>query len=148
MVKVVITGFLRLLYHHFGDVLHTLKFNFHYFPFREAILLPVIISRNIRFIKLKGNVTIANPLRYGMIRIGYGEVFPGDGDLFGSWAGRGPRRRIVRGGTYIPVSLNEDDALISAQRLRSRLKFYDLRVAVQNRSGAHVNLDVTGISRA
>lgn len=54
--------------------LKTIWFNFHYFDFHTAIRFPVLISRHVRFIKKRGSVTINAPVRFGMIRIGFGEV--------------------------------------------------------------------------
>jgi len=48
-------------------------FNFHYFPFAEAIRLPVIVSHRVWFAKLGGRVRIAKPSRGG-IRIGFNDV--------------------------------------------------------------------------
>ena len=48
----------------------TLYFNIHYLPFRNALLFPVFVSRNIRFVSVKGSVKIKGHLKPGMIRIG------------------------------------------------------------------------------
>ncbi len=59
------------------DVRHlpkTLYFNFHYFPFRIAIRLPVIVSVNVRLIKMQGRVILNAPVTHRMIRIGFGNV--------------------------------------------------------------------------
>ena len=52
----------------------TLLFNFHYLPFREAMHLPVFLSRNTKLRRMKGIVKISGPLRAGMIRIGANEI--------------------------------------------------------------------------
>lgn len=48
----------------------TLYFNFHYFPFSQAIKLPVILKK-VRLISLKGEVIIqSDKIKTGMVRIG------------------------------------------------------------------------------
>lgn len=48
----------------------TLYFNFHYFPFRTAIHLPVFIYWRTKIHKMRGSITIDSPISIGMIRIG------------------------------------------------------------------------------
>lgn len=52
----------------------TIYFNFKYFPFNEAIMFPVLISKNVFFNELKGSIRFECPLRYGLVKIGYGKV--------------------------------------------------------------------------
>lgn len=52
----------------------TIYFNLKYFPFKTAIKLPVMVSRNVLLNKLKGTITINGPVRTALIQIGYGEV--------------------------------------------------------------------------
>jgi acetyltransferase-like isoleucine patch superfamily enzyme len=52
----------------------TLIFNFRYFPFKTAVKLPVLISRNVYLYKMKGRVIINAPIQTGMIKIGFGKV--------------------------------------------------------------------------
>lgn len=48
----------------------TLYFNFHYFPFFQAIKFPVILKK-VRFVSLKGEVIIqSDKIKTGMVRIG------------------------------------------------------------------------------
>lgn len=54
--------------------LATLRFNFRYFPFRQAIRFPVLVSRNVLFEDLSGKVVLEGDLYFGKIRIGYGEI--------------------------------------------------------------------------
>lgn len=54
--------------------LKTIYFNFRYLPFRQAIKLPVWVSRHCRIRKAAGSVRITAPIRMGMIRIGYDGV--------------------------------------------------------------------------
>ena len=65
----------------FGDKLHilcsipkTLRFNFHYFPFKTALRCPVIVSRRVYLRELHGKVTIDDHADTGSIRIGFGDV--------------------------------------------------------------------------
>ncbi|MDB5200768.1 MAG: acyltransferase [Ferruginibacter sp.] len=53
---------------------NTLRFNFHYFSFREAIKLPVDLSSNVLLLQLKGTVQLPGATYYRRIRIGYGDV--------------------------------------------------------------------------
>lgn len=49
----------------------TILFNFNYFPFQQAIKLPVLVSRKTYLKRLRGEVNIDSPIRFGMIKIGY-----------------------------------------------------------------------------
>jgi len=53
---------------------NTLKFNFKYFPFRQACRFPVFVSSRVLLKSLEGKVSIEAPLRSGMINIGFGDV--------------------------------------------------------------------------
>ena len=48
----------------------TLYFNFKYLPFKEAVKLPVFLSRHVCLKKIKGKVIINSKIRTGMIKIG------------------------------------------------------------------------------
>ena len=52
----------------------TLYFNFHYLPFREAMYLPVFLSRNAKLRCMKGSIEICGSRRPGMIRLGAAEI--------------------------------------------------------------------------
>lgn len=54
--------------------LKTLYFNFKYFPFKEAIKFPVLISKNVFLLESKGSIKIDAPLKTGMILIGFGNI--------------------------------------------------------------------------
>ena len=58
----------------------TLRFNLHYFPFKQAIQLPVLLTRPV-FLNLKGVIRIEGPVKSGMIRIGQrtSSMFPQTG---------------------------------------------------------------------
>ncbi|WP_338875447.1 acyltransferase [Spirosoma sp. SC4-14] len=72
-MKRLLTTFGKLI----RDVRHlpnTIRFNFHYFPLRTAIQLPVMVSANVRLLELKGNVVLNGPIRHRQIRLGFGRV--------------------------------------------------------------------------
>lgn len=52
----------------------TIRFNFHYFSFKEAIRFPVYVSGNVRLQNLTGKMFIEGKKYPGMIKIGYGFV--------------------------------------------------------------------------
>jgi acetyltransferase-like isoleucine patch superfamily enzyme len=54
--------------------LKTIVFNFRYFPFKTAVKLPVLISGNVYLYKTKGKVILSEPVRTGMVQIGFGKV--------------------------------------------------------------------------
>ena len=53
------------------DFLKSLRFSLHYFPFREALRLPILVARGCRIIKFDGAVKAECPVRTGLIRLGY-----------------------------------------------------------------------------
>jgi acetyltransferase-like isoleucine patch superfamily enzyme len=54
--------------------LKTIWFNLKYFPLRQALKLPVLISKNVYLKEVSGRIYIDNLIRFGLIRIGYGNV--------------------------------------------------------------------------
>lgn len=52
----------------------TLFFNLKYFPFLEAIKLPVLISKHTYFKILKGSIKINTKAKFGIIKIGYNDI--------------------------------------------------------------------------
>jgi acetyltransferase-like isoleucine patch superfamily enzyme len=54
--------------------LKTIVFNFRYFPFKTAIKMPVLISRNIFLHKMEGRVILEGPIKTAMVQIGYGNI--------------------------------------------------------------------------
>jgi len=54
--------------------LKTIWFNLKYFKFKDAIKLPILISRHVYLRTCKGELIIEAPLKFGMIEIGYGNV--------------------------------------------------------------------------
>jgi acetyltransferase-like isoleucine patch superfamily enzyme len=56
------------------SICKTLRFNFHYLKFRDAIKLPVIVSRHVLINSLKGEVRIEGEVQPGRIRIGFQSV--------------------------------------------------------------------------
>lgn len=53
---------------------NTLRLNFKYLPFRQAVRLPIWVSRRARIRKAGGKVSINCPISTGMIRIGLDAV--------------------------------------------------------------------------
>jgi acetyltransferase-like isoleucine patch superfamily enzyme len=83
------------------SVVKTLRFNFHYLKFRDAIRLPVIISRHVLINSMKGNVEFQCQVRSGTVRIGFSTV-----PVFDRYKSRavwnvGGGRIIFRGRTVI-----------------------------------------------
>lgn len=78
----------RNLLRNIKDLIDTIKFNFHYLPFKYAIKLPIYVH-NIRFVDMKGTITIESEnITRGMIVLGvYGvKVFANTGF---SWENHG-----------------------------------------------------------
>ena len=62
-----LTSLLRVL----RSLPHSIYFNFHYLPFRQAVRLPILLYKP-RFLKLKGSVRIeSESFQIGMIRLGF-----------------------------------------------------------------------------
>lgn len=53
---------------------NTLRFNFQYFPFNTAIKFPVFISSKTVLKEIKGELRILNPIKTGMVKIGYDDI--------------------------------------------------------------------------
>lgn len=58
----------------------SLLFNVRYFPFAQAIRLPVLVSYRVKLMRLGGAVTLASG-RFGNVKLGFqgGEAFPANG---------------------------------------------------------------------
>ena len=52
----------------------TILFNFHYLPLKEAIKLPILVSHRVWLMEMGGKVDIHPPVRFGMIKIGFGQI--------------------------------------------------------------------------
>jgi acetyltransferase-like isoleucine patch superfamily enzyme len=61
----------------------SIRFNFHYFPFKTALKMPVVVSHRTYLRELHGKVTIPEDAETGSIRIGFGDV--GHYDRKRSW---------------------------------------------------------------
>lgn len=57
-----------------GTLIKTLRFNFYYFPFKQAIRLPVLISQNVWLKRLRGSVELQGPIKTGLVKIGFGDI--------------------------------------------------------------------------
>lgn len=53
-----------------SNVIKTLRFNFHFFPWRTALKLPVLCYGRVRFRSMKGSVEFVGSVYTGMVRIG------------------------------------------------------------------------------
>lgn len=56
------------------SIIKTIYFNFKYLSFKQAIKLPVLLSRKVYLKKTKGVIEINHPITFGMIKIGFGDV--------------------------------------------------------------------------
>lgn len=54
--------------------LKTIYFNLKYFPFKQAIRLPVYLSNKVYLRKLSGKIVLDCPVERGLIKIGFGNV--------------------------------------------------------------------------
>lgn len=52
----------------------TLRFNFHYFPFKTALRLPVIVSHRTYLRELHGKVSLPEDADTACVKIGFGDV--------------------------------------------------------------------------
>ena len=52
----------------------TLRFNFHYFPFKIALKLPVVVSHRTYLRELHGKVELPEKVEMAMVKIGFGDV--------------------------------------------------------------------------
>lgn len=52
----------------------SIRFNFHYFPLKTALKMPVVVSHRTYLRELHGKVTIPEDAETGSIRIGFGDV--------------------------------------------------------------------------
>ena len=54
--------------------LKTIFFNFKYLPIKQAIKLPILISRKVYLREISGKILIKGPIRPGLIQLGYGNI--------------------------------------------------------------------------
>jgi acetyltransferase-like isoleucine patch superfamily enzyme len=52
----------------------TLRFNFHYFPLKTALKLPVFVSHRTFLREMHGQVHLPSPVSTAMVKIGFGDV--------------------------------------------------------------------------
>ena len=70
-------------------IFSSIYFNFHYLPFRQAILLPILLYKPC-YLRLKGRVIInADNISFGMIRLGFNMVslYPSTGIVWENHGG-------------------------------------------------------------
>ena len=56
------------------SILKTLRFNFHYFPLKTALKLPVVVSHRTFLRELHGKVELPEKVETAMVKIGFGDV--------------------------------------------------------------------------
>jgi acetyltransferase-like isoleucine patch superfamily enzyme len=62
---------LNLIFKNDVSIFRTIFFNFHYFPFSDAIRFPIILYKSVRLKKTKGQIIIDTlPIKPGMVHIG------------------------------------------------------------------------------
>ena len=111
----------------------TLRFNFHYFPFKKALKLPVFVSHRTYLRELRGKVELPENLETAMIKIGFGDVGHYDrkrsrsiwqvsGTVsFGGKANIGPGSKLsVRGHLNIGADFNmtAESTIVCAKEIR------------------------------
>lgn len=73
----------------FRSILYSIYFNFHYLPFNQAVIIPILLYKP-RLFKLNGNIKIeGGKVRFGMIRLGFPTVslYPNTGIMFENHGG-------------------------------------------------------------
>ena len=87
--------------------LNTIRVNLHYFPVKQAIKLPILVSRRVVLKQLRGVVKVDGPLTTGMLLFGYQGVGFIDSyyertiwDLTGELTLKGTRIDIGRGSKF------------------------------------------------
>ena len=58
----------------FRSIPKTLHFNFHYFPLKTAVKLPVVVSHRTYLRELHGKVELPEKVETAMVKIGFGDV--------------------------------------------------------------------------
>lgn len=70
----------KIIQYVFGtNWIKTLKINFHYFPMKIAVRLPIMVSHRTVFKELRGGVKIEGPVTTGMMLFGYHHLGIHDG---------------------------------------------------------------------
>lgn len=49
----------------------SIRFNLKYLPLKDAIKFPFLIANNMKLVELNGKITIEQPIKTGMIQLGY-----------------------------------------------------------------------------
>jgi acetyltransferase-like isoleucine patch superfamily enzyme len=52
----------------------SILFNLRYLPLAQAVRLPILVSHRVALLDLRGRVTLAGPVRPGMVLLGFGTV--------------------------------------------------------------------------
>ena len=56
------------------NFLASLRYSFHYFPFREAVRLPILVAWGCRAVKMGGKITRECDVATGLLRLGYSGI--------------------------------------------------------------------------
>ena len=80
--------------------LNTVYFNFKYFPLRQALKLPVLVSRKVYLREVAGKIELACPVRHALVHIGFGDISIFDRKMSRSiWDVRG--NVVIKGRAHI-----------------------------------------------
>lgn len=55
-------------------IFKTIYLNFKCLPFKQAIKIPILVSKNVCLEKTSGQILIDHPAQFGLIKIGFGHV--------------------------------------------------------------------------
>ena len=87
------TNFIRKIWNNkfvLFSMIHTIYFNFHYLPFKQACRLPILLCKP-KLVRCKGVVSIeSDNIRFGMIRLGFMRIhlFPNSGIVWENQGGK------------------------------------------------------------
>ena len=113
-------------------IFHIIYFNFHYFPFKQAIKLPVFLYKP-KFLKLKGKIVIQNSsIKTGMIRLGqYGvSLYPNTGIVWENLGGDIFFKGQCSIGNASAISVGKNGCIIFGENFASTAA---LKIASYNR---------------
>lgn len=107
------------------SILHTIYFNFHYLPFKQAWKLPIILYKP-KLLKLKGTVLIdSEDVRTGMIRLGLPSVsiYPNQGIVYENHGGVCVFKGKCNIGNASAISIGEKGVITFGQEFKASSTF-------------------------
>lgn len=108
------------------SIVSTIRFNFHYLPFSQAIYLPIGLYK-CNLLKLDGKILIDTdePLRPGMIRLGcYGvSIFPNFGLIYENHGGLIVFKGSCNIGNISAISIGEKGEIIFGKKFEATTTF-------------------------